>query len=68
MTYMKKNLHFFDKKKNYGPTDGLTDGRIDGWTDGPSYKDARTHLKTNYISVGAALFLFLPSDGFSSSF
>ena len=28
------------------PTDGPTDGRTDGRTDTPSYRDARTHLKT----------------------
>ena len=26
--------------------DGPTDGRTYGWTDKPSYRDARTHLKT----------------------
>ena len=41
-------------KRRNGRTDGRTDGRLDGWTDGwtdgrtdrPSYRDARTHLKT----------------------
>ena len=28
------------------PTDGPTDGRTDRRTDMPSYRDARTHLKT----------------------
>ena len=28
------------------PTDGRTDGPTDGRTDIPSYRDARTHLKT----------------------
>ena len=42
MTYRKKNLHFFYiKKTHYGRTDQPTDRR----TDGPSYRDARTHLK-----------------------
>ena len=43
----------FDMKKKGGQTDGhtyiRTDGRTyirtDGRTDGPSYRDARTHLK-----------------------
>ena len=30
----------------YGRTDGWTDGRTDGRTDRPSYRDARTQLKT----------------------
>ena len=46
MTYMKKNLHFFNLKKNALRTDGRTDGRTDRPTDRPSYRDARTHLKT----------------------
>ena len=32
----------------YGRTDGRIDGRTDGRTDRPSYRDARTHLKTYY--------------------
>ena len=28
------------------PTDGPKDGPTDGWTDTPSYRDARTHLKS----------------------
>ena len=39
MSYMKKNLHFFNKKKC------TTEGRTDGRTDRPSYRDATTHLK-----------------------
>ena len=31
-----------------GPTDRRTDGRTDGRTDTPSYRDARTHLKTKW--------------------
>ena len=31
-------------------TDGPTDGRTDRRTDTPSYRDARTHLKTDLIS------------------
>ena len=27
-----------------GLTDGQTDRSMDGWMDGPSYRDARTHL------------------------
>ena len=49
MTYMKKNLHFFNLKKKRvtdGPTDGPTNGPTDQRTDRPSYRDARTHLKT----------------------
>ena len=38
MTYMKKNLHFFNLKKTHYP-------RTDRRTDRPSYRDARTHLK-----------------------
>ena len=38
------------KKNNAPRTDGPTDGRTDGWMGGrmdrPSYRDARTHLKT----------------------
>ena len=30
-----------------GPTDGPTDRPTDGRTDTPSYRDARTHLKTD---------------------
>ena len=29
--------------------DGPTDGWTDGWTDTPSYRDARTHLKTEVV-------------------
>ena len=36
----------FYKSVTDGPTDGPTDGRTDGRTDTPSYRDARTHLKT----------------------
>merc|ERR1712228_544989 len=32
-------------QKRYGPTDGRTDRR----TDTPSYRDARTHLKTRFL-------------------
>ena len=37
------------KRRRYGPTDRRTDGRTDGRTDRPSYRDARTHLKTKEI-------------------
>ena len=33
------------KKKGYG----RMDRRTDGWTDRPSYRDARTHLKTEFV-------------------
>ena len=36
--------HFLQKRDIH--TDGRMDGRTDGRTDTPSYKDARTHLKT----------------------
>ena len=35
--------------RTYGSTDGPTDGRGDIRTDGPSYRDARTHLKMSKI-------------------
>ena len=49
----KKRFREFEKM-GYRQTDGWTDGRMDGWTDSrmngrtdtPSYRDARTHLKT----------------------
>ena len=70
MTYIKKNHHFCDlKKTRYRPTDGRTDGRTDGqtdgWTDTPSYRDARTHLKTMNLylkNIGPKILWFLPSD------
>ena len=37
--------HFL--RKRYGPTDRRTDRRTDGPRDIPSYRDARTHLKTD---------------------
>ena len=47
---IKKRTLYYKKVKcdgpTEGPTDGPTDGRTDGWTDIPSYRDARTHLKT----------------------
>ena len=51
---MKLFLAFFTKslQKHYkalptdGPTDEPTDGPTDRRTDRPSYRDARTHLKT----------------------
>ena len=42
MTYMKKNLYFCNfKKTHYRPTDGRADR--------PSYRDVRTHLKTDQL-------------------
>ena len=42
---------FLDFEKNWlrmdGPTDRPTDRPTDQWTDRPSYRDARTHLKTS---------------------
>ena len=35
---------------------GHTDTRTDGRTDGPSYRDARTHLKNNYQRPRVAIF------------
>ena len=67
MTYMKKNLHFFNlKKTRYGRTDRRTDGP----TDRPSYRDARTHLKMcvifmtlfNSLLTRSLYSLPLPSD------
>ena len=48
------------EKKGYGrthgwtnrQTDGRTDGRTDWRMDRPSYRDARTHLKTLSIDIG----------------
>ena len=40
-----KNAHF-PYFEEHG-TDGLTVWGIDGQMDGPSYRDARTHLKKN---------------------
>ena len=51
MTYMRKNLHFCNLKKNALRTDGPTDGPTDGRTDRPSYRDARTHLKMDVTAV-----------------
>ena len=58
MTYMKKNLHFCNlKKTHYGPTDGPTDGLTNRRTDRPSYRDARTHLKTSSLQVTTLLLM-----------
>ena len=39
-----------------GPTDGRTDGRTDRRTDRPSYRDARTHLKTlHFVGSGSVI-------------
>ena len=44
---------FYEKKvKCDGRTDGPTDGRTDERTDTPSYRDARTHLKTSRKKLG----------------
>ena len=45
---------FFELKKKRitaQPTDGPTDGRTDRRTDRPSYRDARTHLKSDVPKV-----------------
>ena len=43
---------FFNFENNWLPTDGRTDGR----TDRPSYRDARTHLKTaHYVCTRITL-------------
>ena len=51
MTYMAKNLHFAIKIKRStdGQTDRPTDRPTDRRTDRPSYRDARTHLKSEEI-------------------
>ena len=42
-------LHPMDVQTD-GWTDGRMDGRKNGWTDRPSYRDVRTHLKRlNYV-------------------
>ena len=41
--------HFL--QKHYGRTDGPTDGPTDGRMDTPSYRDARTHLKTILMKI-----------------
>ena len=51
--YKMRLARVFEKAlRTYGRTDGRTNGRMDGRTDGqkdrPSYRDARTHLKTDY--------------------
>ena len=50
MTFMKKNLHFCNLKKKR-----VTDGLTDQWTDRPSYRDARTHLKKRKDRNGAVV-------------
>ena len=40
-------IQSISQKFNSCVTDGPTDGPTDGRTDTPSYRDARTHLKTN---------------------
>ena len=45
--YMKFSIScIFHESITYIPTDGPTDGRTDRRTDRPSYRDARTHLKS----------------------
>ena len=43
-----KKLFFTKASRTDRPTDRPTDGPTDGRTDTPSYRDARTHLKTIY--------------------
>ena len=52
LTYLHfaQKWHFFEISTRVWLTDGRTDGRTDGQTDTPSYRDARTHLKT-WISL-----------------
>ena len=48
MIFIEKTAHFRRlKKTGYTGTDGRTDRPTDGPTDTTSYRDARTHLKTN---------------------
>jgi len=44
-----------------GHTDGRTDIRTDIRTDRPFYRDARTHLKTEYFIIFLALSIFFLS-------
>ena len=64
MLFCSNSVHFSEiQLVCNGRTDGPTDGRTDGRTYTPSYRDARTHLKTEKEPINGVQVMASGSTG-----